>query len=68
MVAGCASLKVFCTYLSTSDVFPTRPASPQVKVKVNPVESNKGRGPQADAEFKSIIMDTTFYFEWILVI
>jgi len=36
MVAGCASLKVFCTYLSTSDVFPTRPASPQVKVKVNP--------------------------------
>ena len=37
-------------------------------VKVNPVESNKGRGPQADAEFKIIIMDTTFYFEWIRAI
>lgn len=45
MVAGCASLKVFCTYLSTSDVFPTRPASPQLKVKVNlPRPGFGGRG------------------------
>jgi hypothetical protein len=30
MVAGCESLNEFCTYLSTSDVFPTRPVSPTV--------------------------------------
>ena len=36
-----------------------------MQVKVNPFESNKGRGPQADAEFKIIVMDLTFNFEWI---